>query len=126
MTGQRYRSYMTRRLLVTGSRDWTDDEIIRGALAMRYQPDIVLVQGGTRGADTIAAVVWRVFGGEVETHRADWGQHGKPAGHIRNKVMVDLGADECLAFIRNQSPGAMGCAALAEKAGIPTKRWTQP
>jgi hypothetical protein len=118
---------MTGRLLITGSRDWTDDDdTIRHALAMRYQPDIVLVQGGARGADTIAAVIWRVFGGEVETHRADWDQHGNGAGHIRNKLMVDLGADECLAFIRNQSAGATGCAALAEKAGIPTKRWEQP
>lgn len=116
---------MSGRLLITGSREWSDWDTIRHALAMRYQPDIVLVTGACpRGADAIAECVWRNFGGTVERHPADWTAHGKAAGHIRNKAMVDLGADECLAFILNASPGATGCADFAEKAGIATKRYT--
>jgi hypothetical protein len=34
--------------------------------------------------------------------------------------MVDLGADLCLAFIRNHSRGAAHCAAAAREAGITT------
>jgi len=40
--------------------------------------------------------------------------------------MVTAGASVCLAFIRAGSPGASHTAALAEAAGIPTHRHTEP
>jgi SLOG family YspA-like protein len=44
-------------------------------------------------------------------------------GQYRNAHMVSLGADVCLAFIRADSPGATGCATLAEDHGIRTLRF---
>lgn len=113
---------MTRRILVTGSRDWNWHEGIWDALLAHGEPGDTLVQGGAAGADAIAARYWQNFG-PVETHRADWDRHGKAAGPIRNQHMVSLGADLCLAFIKNNSRGATHCADLAEGAGIETQRF---
>lgn len=113
------------RILVTGSRDWDDEEAIEKVLHNAFvtagsRTDTVLVHGGARGADAIAAALWSRQGLPTEEHRADWEAHGRGAGHIRNGHMVRLGADVCYAFIRNGSKGATGCARLARDAMIPT------
>lgn len=127
---------MKQRILVTGSRSWTDEATIHNALWEQLQrlgpyasvsSTPVLVHGGARGADEIAAAVWHVMWGlQYERHpveKADWDRLGKRAGIIRNQHMVDLGADVCLAFIKDGSRGASHCATAAEKAGIPTIRF---
>jgi hypothetical protein len=116
-----------RRVVVTGSRTWTDTTTIRAALVAVWDPDTVLVSGGCpRGADALCEDCWRAWGGTVERHRADWRRFGRGAGFLRNRHLIGLGADLCLAFIHRDSRGASHTAALAEKAGIPTRRYTQP
>jgi hypothetical protein len=118
------------RILVTGSRDWDDELTVESALAMAVYQNVpaVIVHGACpTGADAIASrwtVRHRIIGLTEEMHPARWRGNGRAAGPLRNKAMVDLGADICLAFIRNSSRGATGCADLAEAAGIPTRRWT--
>jgi hypothetical protein len=117
-----------KRLLVTGSRTWTDRQVIYDALYEAYQElggpaeQIVLVHGAAKGADLIASSEWsRNAGMDQEPHRAMWEMFGKKAGRLRNEVMVQRGADLCLAFIVDGSSGASHCAALAEEAGIPVR-----
>lgn len=118
------------RILVTGSRDWTDVHLIIKALCESIHakglrpddfPEVTVVHGGAKGADRIAGYYAQNVFMKEEYHPADWNQYGKSAGYVRNKHMVNLGADVCLAFIKNNSKGATMCAGLAEKAGIPVQ-----
>jgi hypothetical protein len=116
------------RVLVTGSRDWTDSATIEAALtvAAAHAPAgrvLVLVHGDARGADRIAAHHAARTGWRVEAHPARWDRDGRAAGYRRNAAMVAAGADLCLAFIRDHSAGATQCADLADRAGIRTRRY---
>lgn len=112
---------MGKRVLITGSRTWTDLAAIRTALAAVWHPENILVTGACpSGADSQCEACWRAWGGQVERHPANWRRYGRSAGFHRNQEMITSGADICLAFIRDRSPGASHTARLAESAGIPT------
>jgi hypothetical protein len=119
------------RILVTGSRDWRDTNLLRAVLTgvadeARAKGDTnpVLVHGTARGADRQAERLWIELGLPVERHPADWETLGKAAGVIRNKAMVDTRPDLVVAFIFGGSPGATQCADYAEKKGLTVRRWT--
>lgn len=116
------------RILITGSRDWTDTETIRRALseawhALGRPADAVLVHGACHlgGADRIAADIWRSWGYLEEPHVAEMGPGGHRLGPKRNAEMVALGATICLAFPLPQSRGTRNCMRLAKEAGIPVR-----
>jgi len=115
---------MTKRILVTGSRDWTDSQFVDVILAGFLPDSVVLVSGACpRGADALCEDFARRNGWTIERHPAKWNELGKRAGFVRNAEMVNLGADICLAFIKNGSKGASHTARLAEAAGIRTERY---
>ncbi|WP_425300572.1 SLOG family protein [Nocardia wallacei] len=130
----------TLRLLVTGSRDWTDRAAMRDALATAWrdlQPGpIVLVHGAAEGADLMAAEIWTNGGLPDEPHPADWDicrpecdhppryrrdgtQYCQAAGGYRNQEMVDAGADLLLAFPMPGSRGTWDCLRRAKIQRIP-------
>lgn len=86
----------------------------------------VLVHGDAQGIDRAAARHWQALNIKrpglrtLEPHPWDqkWKTFGRGGGMVRNKYMVSLGANLCLAFIHDDSPGASQCSAEAEKAGI--------
>lgn len=125
------------RVLVTGSRSWPSPDLVYKELSRvlcqvwtaKAGGSLVVIHGACpTGADQHASE-WCAFPHALvvpvieEAHPADWKNHGKAAGFMRNSVMVGLGADECLAFILNESRGATHTAERAESAGIPTRRF---
>lgn len=115
------------RILVTGSRDWEDMDMIFLELTKLTGLEVghTLVHGDCpTGADYFANL-WAECQPDVtiEKHPADWEKYGKSAGPRRNREMVELGADICLAFIKNNSKGASMTARFAEEAGIKVVRY---
>lgn len=119
-----------RRLLITGSRMWSDWTVPYYALAAEWalhQGQIELVSGncpprrnGPPGADYICEQTWESWGGLVKRCPANWDLYGKPAGYRRNAEMAALpGVYKCLAFQLDGSGGTANCMEEAQKRGIP-------
>jgi hypothetical protein len=127
------------RILITGSRRWTDQDALHRAIAHALvgEEHATVVHGGAPGADTCADAAARLFGLKVESHPADWttcspdcrhtparttgGRYCPAAGPRRNQAMVDLGADVCLAFPLPGSLGTWDMVHRARRAGIPVQ-----
>lgn len=133
------------KVLVTGSRTWTDAATIRLALeavadaaVAANVPMVTVVHGACpNGADEIADQWVRWYRGGTlvlaERHPALWTKYQKRAGFVRNELMVANGADLCLAFLApcsdskctepkpHDSHGATHCAELADERGIPLR-----
>jgi YspA, cpYpsA-related SLOG family len=118
------------KVLVTGSRSWTDAHRIEVAIfrelyeTKTFAQNAVLIHGACpTGADALAEEYATRAGMHIIRRPADWDRHGKRAGFLRNVELVELEPDVCLAFIRDGSKGATMTANLAEKAGIETRRF---
>jgi len=119
------------RVLVCGGRDFNDGPLLHRALSKlcfdrkwitgeiddNWMPNILIIHGCARGADSHAGdwahanfLQWLAF-------PADWKTHGRLAGYIRNKQMLDEGKpDLVVAF-----PGGRGTAMMvkiAREAGV--------
>lgn len=113
------------RILITGSRKWSNKEALYAALKAHTEhldpSHVTIVHGDCpTGADALADKYAREQGFHVEKYPADWSK-GRSAGPMRNKLMVSKGADVCLAFPLGSSPGTRGCMRFANEAGIVTK-----
>lgn len=110
------------KVLVCGSRDWTDRDAI--AEALRRLPagaETQLLHGAAKGADRIVAQLSHLYGFDVQAFPADWAQHGKRAGILRNLQMLDTRPDLVIAFQRNASRGTQHTINEARRRGIPVE-----
>jgi hypothetical protein len=133
-----------KRLLVTGSRNWTDTVKLSWGLGLAIGwlnvplDELSITHGACpEGVDLMTDRLASIYGYDIKRVPADWARYGKSAGHRRN---AEMAADRplhdlCVAFIAacdqancNQpglhgSHGARGCAFQAEKHGILTWRF---
>ena len=116
----------THKVLVCGGRDYEDrDHVYRvlDAYLARIGPDMLLINGGAPGADTLArewAVDRRV---DHLTLYAKWDLFGRSAGPIRNRRMAKKKPKLVLAFHPNlaQSKGTRDMIKVAQKLDIKYK-----
>jgi len=119
------------RILVTAYREWPEPEAVYRALDARltFHGHVTIIHGDCPSGGDLFARQWAereimrgMRDGEAlvrhEAYPALWDEFGKPAGPMRNKYMVQLEADECLAFPMPPSRGTISCMKLAQAAGI--------
>jgi hypothetical protein len=107
------------RILVCGCRDWTNIDVIN--LILKAQgPGHILIEGGAKGADTLAKYVALSLGWEVESYPADWKTYGRAAGPIRNAQMLSQGRPNVVvAFWDGESRGTLDMIRKTIKSGKP-------
>jgi len=100
-----------RRVIVCGGREFKDYAFMDKALHDFILQDDVIVQGGARGADLMAAQWAQRNEVAYETFVARWDLYGAFAGHMRNSAMLNAGAQLVIAF-----PGGRGTTNMIEIA----------
>jgi hypothetical protein len=115
----------TRRIIVTGMRGWKDRARVWRALDVATSncalSDVVIVEGGAKGADEHARAWAAAKMVRNISYPADWAKYGKSAGMIRNREMARDGANLCLAFWDGKSKGTGAMIATAVENGIPVR-----
>lgn len=140
---------MSLRVLVCGSRDWDDEQMVHSILTGLYAEDevghmltemtkFVVIEGGAKGADAAAAHWARCS--PMHSHNesedqpkflhlrfpADWKQYGRAAGPMRNQQMLDEGKPDIVLAFKNGfgksavPGGTEDMVHRAKKAGVPT------
>jgi hypothetical protein len=116
------------RLLVCGSRTWTDAALLAEAVEQTVaehgqdRPGVVLIEGDARGADRLAGALAKARGWELEVYPADWQRHGRAAGMRRNARMLRQGRPERVIACTDDLTASRGTADMirrAHGAGLP-------
>lgn len=113
-------------MLVCGSRDYTDRDRLFSVLDHFYRPEAqavpamepvcAIIEGCARGADQFAEE-WAASRGVVCLHRpADWAQHGRKAGVIRNAQMLGEHPQFVVAFLADRSKPSKGTQHMIDLA----------
>jgi hypothetical protein len=118
------------RLLVCGSRAWTDRprlfEVLDRLVSQHSDGQVVtVIEGDARGADRVAGQLARRRGWRLERYPADWTRHGRAAGFRRNARMLREGRpDLVVAFTVGplaESRGTADMVRRARAAGVPVQ-----
>ena len=116
------------RLLVCGSRHWTNKGLIRAILGSLDSVEVV-IHGGARGTDRLAGEVAVNQSVPVLEFPALWGRYGTAAGSIRNQQMLDEEKPTHVVAFHERAVdggdiagggGTRDMIGRARKAGIPT------
>ena len=113
------------KVIIAGGRQFSDYELLKAKCDLflqqkRVTHSIIIVSGTARGADSLGERYAHERGYAVEKYQADWEQHGKAAGPIRNVEMAE-NADALIAFWDGQSVGTRNMIEVARRRNIPVR-----
>jgi hypothetical protein len=92
------------KVIIAGGRDFTNYALVEDAIKCSAFEITQVVSGKAKGVDTLGEV-WALANSiPVEAFPADWSQHGRAAGPIRNREMAEY-ADALIAIWDGESKG---------------------
>jgi hypothetical protein len=108
------------RIIICGPRDnphqLTAERLVL-ALKRKHGDRLTIVHGGCpTGTDAHVHAACIKFAVRVEVNPADWEQHGKPGGPIRNRGMAARGAEACFAVTNGVADPVRGTLNMLEAA----------
>jgi hypothetical protein len=112
------------KVIIAGSRSIDDESLVKDAYIL-YGPsgNHSIISGDARGVDSVAEDVADDWGMEYEEYEADWDEHGKAAGPIRNKEMAEEG-DRLIAVWDGDSRGTRDMIDKALNEGLDVSVYT--
>jgi hypothetical protein len=110
------------KVIIAGCRDFFDYDVLKSRCEYYLQNkmlthNVIIVSGHASGADALGERFAKEHYLQCELHPADWEQHGKAAGPIRNKEMADV-SDALIAFWDGNSRGTKSMIDLAQRKGL--------
>jgi hypothetical protein len=103
---------------IVGGRDFDDYDLFKKHVSGEKINIKSIISGGARGTDTLAERYAKEIGVPVKIYLPDWTKHGKAAGPIRNKQIIEA-ADCVIAFWDEKSPGTRSSLKIAEELRKP-------
>ncbi|TVS07850.1 MAG: DUF2493 domain-containing protein [Cyanobium sp. PLM2.Bin73] len=122
------RPYPSRVIVAGGGRNlaWSHQRIAAELLGRSGgRPVHLLLHGGARGADAAIARAGHQLGWQVQALVADWRRHGRSAGPIRNRLLLELAISSACSLsspglpvtvLVVAFPGGAGTASLVQQA----------
>ena len=107
------------KLAIVGGRDFNDRQLMYKEVddfLECYGKIDLIISGGARGADTLVYELANKMSIKFQEVLPDWAEHGKKAGILRNKIIVDQ-CDLLIAFWNGVSAGTHNSIMEAEKQG---------
>ena len=113
------------KVLICGSRHYDNYDKVKETVKSLVDEHgkIIIIEGGAKGADTLAKNAAIELGIEYREYKADWKRYGRAAGPKRNQLMIDTeNPDLVIAFHEDleSGKGTKDMLKRAEKAGVKT------
>ena len=104
------------RIAIVGSRNFNNYDLLKSTLLNKFDVSSIveIISGGAKGADTLGAKFAKEFSIPLTEFLPDWNLHGKSAGYIRNKDIVN-NSDIVVAFWDGVSKGTKHSIDMAIK-----------
>lgn len=119
----------TFKCIIAGGRDFNNYDWLKEVCdkILANKENVEIVSGAAYGADLLGEKYAKERGYKLKRFPAQWEEHGKSAGYIRNTEMAEY-ADALIAFWDGQSKGTMHMINIAEEKGLlaRVKKYSNP